>query len=115
MGCKCTDCKCSESLLEEYKIASHSPDEPPFDIVGGRDGFTERVFYKETNPLDLQWHFDEIDRVVVVEDGLGWQFQFDDELPFDIGPESIIEIKANRYHRLIKNETATDLLIEVHE
>ena len=112
MGCKCKDCNCN-NLEEAYRLASHKSIKPAYDIVGGRDNIQERVFYKETNPLDLKWHFDEEDRSIAVEYGEGWFFQFDDELPIELKVGDIIKIKKMTYHRLIKGENSTDLELHV--
>jgi hypothetical protein len=38
-------------------------------------------------------------------EGVGWKFQFDNELPKEIGPGSTIHINKRCYHRLIKGST----------
>ena len=64
---------------------------------------------------DLVWHRDKSDRKVYVIAGNNWQFQFDDQLPvnLNIGDEFII--KANVYHRLLKNDNCTQLIIRIDE
>lgn len=66
------------------------------------EGFKYRVF--ETNVLlsELKWHYDEKDRVVEVIKSNNWQFQLDNQLPYELMPGDIISIKKHVYHRVIK-------------
>ena len=44
-----------------------------------------RTFSKDVDKLELVWHQDAEDRDIEILEGEGWQMQFDNELPFDIG------------------------------
>lgn len=67
------------------------------------------------NELDLVWHRDKLDRHIHVITGKNWQFQFDDQLPVDLNKGDSFIIKANTYHRLIKKEECTPLIIKIIE
>ena len=57
-----------------------------------------RTFSKDVNKLELVWHQDAEDRDIEVLEGEGWQMQFDNELPFDIGKGDRIFITEQRIH-----------------
>jgi hypothetical protein len=54
----------------------------------------------------LEWHRDEKERLVyVIHAGIGWKFQRDNELPFLLlSNRTVIRIKAEEYHRVIKGD-----------
>lgn len=58
------------------------------------------------------WHKDKSDRKVLIIDGNGWKFQFDDELPFCINKNDIITIPKKTYHRLIPGTSTLVIAIE---
>jgi hypothetical protein len=70
-----------------------------------------RVFLHTVDDKELVWHRDREDRTIKVIDGTGWQFQFDDSLPFDMKVGDVIEIKAMRFHRIIKIEATIENLV----
>jgi hypothetical protein len=59
-----------------------------------------RTFSETVDDSELQWHWDEEDRIVTPIEKTDWQFQFDNELPFTITKE--INIPAGVIHRVIK-------------
>ena len=70
-----------------------------------------RTFSKDVNKLELVWHQDAEDRDIEILEGEGWQMQFDNELPFDIGKGDRIFITEQRIHRILKG--TTDLKIRI--
>jgi hypothetical protein len=71
-----------------------------------------RMFKSYINDDELVWHRDREDReVAVVETGGGWQFQFDDKMPFELYSGTLLEIPKMTYHRLIKGEG--DLVLKI--
>jgi len=70
-----------------------------------RDSFI-RTFNYDVKEKDLEWHRDKKDRTIyVIYSGLGWKFQKDNELPqLTISNQSVFNIKANEYHRIIKGD-----------
>lgn len=84
---------------------------PYIDLdLGG--GLIHRYFLDIVEELDLIWHMDEKDREVKVVQSNKWQFQFDNELPFDLIEGNIINIPAMVYHRVIKGDGPLELLIQ---
>ena len=63
-------------------------------------GYRLRTFNKDVQEEELIWHTDERDRVVEVVESKGWQFQFDDELPFGL---QIISKKYNDFSKPDQN------------
>ena len=59
-----------------------------------------RTFSPYVNESELEWHWDEEDRLVTPIEKTDWQFQFDNELPFTI--KEVINIPAGVIHRVIK-------------
>ena len=70
-----------------------------------------RTFSKDVDKLELVWHQDAEDRDIEILEGEGWQMQFDNELPFDIGKGDRIFITEQRIHRILKG--TTDLKIRI--
>ena len=79
------------------------------DQVGS--GVTVRTFSSLVPDSELVWHRDEFDREIELVSGMGWKFQFDNELPFEIREKFMIP--AGQWHRLIKGEG--DLVIKIVE
>jgi hypothetical protein len=68
--------------------------------------FTEhgysRVFSAAVDESELQWHWDEEDRLVSAECETDWKIQLDNQLPQPFLLGLIFHIRAGEYHRLIK-------------
>jgi len=76
-------------------------------------GYKIRTFDKDVLEEELIWHTDEFDREVEVVESKGWQFQFDDELPFGLQKGTIIHIPQGKIHRIIKGNS--NLIIKIKE
>lgn len=66
-----------------------------------------------SNSEEYVWHRDLNDRTVEVLEGDGWQFQFDNELPFFINSTNIFKVPKMVYHRIIPGNTK--LRIKINE
>ena len=77
-----------------------------------QDNSNIRTFSKNVDPMDLIWHMDDEDRNVEVLEGKGWQFQKDNELPFQLNVGDNIFIKRHQIHRVLKG--TTDLKIKIN-
>lgn len=74
-------------------------------------GFHIRTFSSNINEMELKWHFDQEDRIVVCEQKTDWMFQMDNELPYTIKQNTPIFIPEGQYHRVIKGNG--DLTLKV--
>jgi hypothetical protein len=63
----------------------------------------------------LNYHTDLEARTVTVISGEGWQFQYEGEDPIDMIEDLVIEIPANRSHKIIKGTTDLVVTIEIKE
>lgn len=66
-----------------------------------------RVFNNEISDDEFEWHRDSNERVVIVlyaDPSKTWKFQFDNELPFIIKNNDVIEIQKEKFHKLHKGE-----------
>ena len=61
---------------------------------------------------ELVWHRDLRDRDVYVVQANGWQFQFDNEVPFEMQEGDTIHINKMDYHRIIKGHDRLVLKIK---
>lgn len=87
--------------------------EYPFKQTNNNDGSFNRTFKPNVDFDDLQWHFDEEDRIVKPLNENDWKIQFDNQLPMPINQE--IFIPKNVYHRVIKGTSELNVNItEVH-
>jgi mannose-6-phosphate isomerase-like protein (cupin superfamily) len=78
------------------------------------EGSFIRQFKAHARESDLVWHRDRQDRTITVLEGHGWQFQRDNELPQEMRPGQVIEVKANEWHRVIKG-TKSSLKVRISE
>lgn len=93
-------------------MAAVSTGNPYLDIRMSDNTFN-RVFEENVESGDLIWHRDKKYRVVeVIDCGDEWQFQFDNELPFDIKNGTIIKIPAEEFHRVIKGQGHLKIKVE---
>ena len=104
--CKCKNCECKE---RESFFRTFEEGLPFIDKV--KEGYVIRTFSKDTEPHLLKWHTDEEDRVVYPLNENDWQFQFDNDLPFNIVDK--IEIPKGVFHRIIKG--TTDLILKIEK
>ena len=58
------------------------------------------------------WHRDYNDREIEVLEGVGWKFQFDDEIPRVINTKDKIFIPSMVYHRIIPGKTKLRIRID---
>ena len=61
-----------------------------------------REFSADVDPMSLIWHQDQEDRTIEVIEGNGWEFQFDEELPFELTESLVFDIPLGYLHRVIK-------------
>jgi len=66
------------------------------------------------SPKDLVWHRDHNERLIyVIHVDPGWTFQRDNQLPQKlVSNETVIRIKAEEYHRIIKGSGVCVLYVE---
>lgn len=76
-----------------------------------KDDFHVRTFSSDINEMELKWHFDEQDRIVICEHETNWLFQRDNELPTKIDRNTPIFIPEGEYHRIIRG--TGDLTVKV--
>jgi hypothetical protein len=77
-----------------------------------KEGYYIRTFSEDISEMELKWHFDEEDRIVLCEDESDWFFQFDNELPIQFKKNKSLMIPKNRYHRIIKGTNNLKLKIK---
>lgn len=68
-----------------------------------------RTFSDNIDEADLQWHWDEEDRIIYPIEENDWMFQFDNELPTRINKQ--IHIPKGTIHRVIKGKTLLKIKI----
>lgn len=75
------------------------------------DGNTvTRVFDQNIDPIELKWHRDDEDRVIIAETLTDWMIQLDNALPVSLN--NTIEIPRHEWHRLIKGSGELTLKIK---
>ncbi len=72
-----------------------------------------RGFSKKVNKNLLEWHRDAENRNIFVESGSGWMLQLDNNLPVKLEEGKIYRIERGVYHRLIKENACSDLLLVI--
>jgi quercetin dioxygenase-like cupin family protein len=61
-----------------------------------------REFKLDREDEEYVWHRDREEREIEVLEGEGWQFQYENCLPYLLEPGMIFDIPEGEYHRLIK-------------
>lgn len=85
----------------------------PFSDDAINESSWVRVFDRSSTPdHEYVWHRDINDRTIHVIDGLGWKFQFDNELPFDINKHDEFFVPRMVYHRIIPGKTSLRIKID---
>ena len=82
----------------------------PFKEKNISTNIVERTFSIKTENKELQWHFDEEDRIITVLENKGWLLQMDNQLPKLL--EGTIIIPKHTYHRVIKGSSDLKIKIE---
>jgi hypothetical protein len=95
----------------DLAVAETSSGNPYRDIL--TSDFKIRTFLESVDNEELIWHRDKKDRHVYVKESNGWQFQYDNELPFELKQGKTYFVEAMRYHRVIKGKG--NLVIEIRE
>jgi hypothetical protein len=70
-----------------------------------------RIFSASVDETELQWHWDEEDRLVYPNHETSWRIQLDNQLPRELIVDDIIFIPAGVWHRLLKG--SEDLSLQV--
>jgi len=85
----------------------------PFEQKDITKGVFLREFSENVDPMELVWHQDERDRVVLVKQSRGWQIQMDNELPLDLDEGKCYYIPKMTYHRILKGNGP--LVVQIEE
>jgi quercetin dioxygenase-like cupin family protein len=94
--------------LKRYK-------ELPFDLLEYSPHLEIRKFDSKLTEEETQWHRDAEDRLVRKISGEGWLIQLDEQIPAPLRSEESYFIPAGVWHRVIRTDTATDLVVQVHK
>ena len=74
----------------------------PFEEEQISENIYIRTFSIDVDEMDLIWHTDKEDRFIKVLEGNEWQFQYDEELPFEMTDGLGFPIMKGQLHRVIK-------------
>ena len=85
----------------------------PFEEEKIKDNIFIRTFSTDVDEMDLIWHTDKENRFIRVLEGNGWQFQYDEELPFEMTDGLGFPVMKGQIHRVIKGNGP--LKIELHK
>ena len=85
----------------------------PFEEEQISDNIFIRTFSADVDEMDLIWHTDKENRFIKVLEGNGWQFQYDEELPFEMTDGLGFPVMKGQIHRVIKG--LGPLKIELHK
>jgi len=85
----------------------------PFEEEKIKDNIFIRTFSTDVDEMDLIWHTDKENRFIKVLEGNGWQFQYDEELPFEMTDGLGFPVMKGQIHRVIKG--LGPLKIELHK
>jgi len=85
----------------------------PFEEEQISENIYIRTFSIDVDEMDLIWHTDKEDRFIKVLEGNEWQFQYDEELPFEMTDGLGFPVMKGQLHRVIKG--MGPLKIELHK
>ena len=86
---------------------------PYKDIIN--DNAFIRIFDNTIDPIELMWHRDLCDRTIQVLEGSGWQLQLENKLPIQLNSCNNYFIPKLEWHRLIKTNNSSDLIVKIFE
>jgi hypothetical protein len=93
-----------QNYSDSNPVSQDSGDRPYKDLKK-TDRYIIREFAQDIDPIELMWHRDDEDRAIeVLECGEGWKFQYEDDLPINLEPETSIFILRHQWHRVWKGE-----------
>ena len=93
-----------QNYSDSNQTSQDSGDKPYRDLEV-TDRYIIREFSQDIDPIELMWHRDDEDRAIeVLECGEGWKFQYEDDLPIDLEPQTSIFILRHQWHRVWKGE-----------
>ena len=73
------------------------------------EGIVLRTFDELINPVELKWHRDDEDRVVVATEESDWLIQLENKLPQAL--TTPVFIQSGEWHRLIKGTNSITVKI----
>jgi len=76
------------------------------------NGSVLREFREDTNPEDLVWHQDRLERSVTVIKCKGWHLQLENGLPFPMNEGYTYTIPARSWHRIVRGTGSLVLSIQ---
>lgn len=85
---------------------------PYYDIILSENSKIREFDPSITDSEEYVWHRDRNDRKVTILEGDGWQFQFDNELPFFINTNDIVLVPKMTYHRIIPSKSKLRIKID---
>lgn len=111
MSCKCTSCKCGKESTERL-IEQIEDQTKPFreEVVSSQ--LVLRHFDPAAPNHLFKWHADHEDRWITSTAKNDWKFQFDNQLPQHIEPDTVIHIPLGIIHRLIKGKSSLTICIK---
>lgn len=68
-----------------------------------------RIFSESIDPIELKWHRDLEDRLIVSTSSTDWKIQLENRLPQSLNKQ--VNIKSGEWHRLIKGTRELSLKI----
>ena len=74
-----------------------------------------RGFYSNIPQKLLEWHRDNEDRIILIKEGKGWFLQKDNEIPQKLIQGKYYKINKNNYHRILKEDNSSDLIIMIYK
>jgi len=77
-----------------------------------KNDFIVRKFLKTIGEMELEWHVDEYDRILVPIQNSGWKLQFENKLPIDLEEGKHYFIPKETWHRVIKGTKNLTILIK---
>lgn len=80
-----------------------------YSEIYNNDNTYTRVFDKNIDPIDLKWHRDLEDRVIINNKETNWLIQLDNQLPISIIGE--IFIPKLQWHRVIKGDDDLEITL----
>lgn len=86
--------------------------EYPFKQVRLESGALLRTFEDTIPESELQWHYDEKDRIIEVLEGSNWKLQLDNELPVTLKEGNYYHIPKYVYHRIFLGNGPLKVLIK---
>jgi len=101
------------NMIKNFNQQVRDYSDLPFKVLEYSETRQLRYFSQVFTEDELDWHRDREDRTINLISGSNWLIQLDNELPVLIESGKSYQVPAGLWHRVIRTDKATDMVLEI--